>query len=185
MLFIPFFVLVVVVVVLALPCMSNYRKIYASSDQLICSLSNDFLHFSVLLLSLSWFMPQWQESEKFPDGDKSFSTTTSTMVHNGMVCVELKREHNERIFWLTRLHSAKWMSSTDCLLISSAYDCDINRPWSTSSNRKANFVQRLATRPSHVSRGLNWISYSAVKLSALHRPINHSQRSCAFINMER
>lgn len=75
MLFIPFFVLVVV---LALPCMSNYRKIYASSDRLICSLSNDFLHFSVLLLSLPWFMPpQWRGEWEISGGRWKFFTATS------------------------------------------------------------------------------------------------------------
>lgn len=70
MLFIPLFVLVLV---LALPCMSNYRKIYASSDQLICSLSNDFLHFFVV------FVVIYAASGKrdfFTVGDKSFQTTT-------------------------------------------------------------------------------------------------------------
>lgn len=92
-----------------LPCMSNYRKIYAFSDQLICSLSNDFYTF----LSFSWFMP-FGENEKYSQTEIkvwaewdgwSFSWSFSAVSE-----WRWSRTDDRRGIWLTRLHSAKWMS---------------------------------------------------------------------------
>ena len=86
-------------------CMSNYQKIYAFSDQLICSLSNDFSTF----LSFSWFI--LQKNEKFSRAKiKKLNNVNGTKIDVVRNFFAAARRWIKNRFWLTDLHSTGWMS---------------------------------------------------------------------------